>query len=212
MQAIFETLFDVVYLTAVSALGIIITRNAGKHKDLLLFGLMAVVLSGGNAFLLMARIATLWSDMDMTVALGIGQFVELVAMTAFFVLLFEIWRIRYNREKMPMAASRVALCLFPQNGWLTDHPPVAWAVWRTLPFVLLGIIIAVLYFKTAKRPGDRPMRLIWLAVVLSIVFAVPGGLWRAVPELSLFAILEMCTEVWIVIMGYCAGKTAAESV
>ena len=64
MQAIFETLFDVVYLTTVITLGILmITRSVKAHGDsheaagdelshgsrqYLLFGIMAVTLGGGG--------------------------------------------------------------------------------------------------------------------------------------------------------------------
>ena len=44
MQAIFETLFDIVYLTTVITLGIMMIRKSKGEKQYLLYGVMAVTL------------------------------------------------------------------------------------------------------------------------------------------------------------------------
>ena len=41
MQAIVETLFDIVYLVTVITLGILMIRNGKENKQYLLFGIMA---------------------------------------------------------------------------------------------------------------------------------------------------------------------------
>ena len=46
MQAIFETLFDVVYLVTVITLGILMIRSSKGKKQYFLFGVMAFPLSG----------------------------------------------------------------------------------------------------------------------------------------------------------------------
>ena len=43
MQAIFETLFDIFYLTTVITLGIIMIRKSKGEKQFLLYGIMAVM-------------------------------------------------------------------------------------------------------------------------------------------------------------------------
>ena len=49
MQAIMETLFDVVYLTTVITLGILMIKRSKGDKQYLLFGIMAVVLGAGDS-------------------------------------------------------------------------------------------------------------------------------------------------------------------
>lgn len=44
MQAMFETLFDVVYLIAVITLGVLMIRGSRGHRQYLLYGAMAVTL------------------------------------------------------------------------------------------------------------------------------------------------------------------------
>ena len=55
MQAIGETLFDVVYLVLVVAVGIKMIRESKDNKQFRLFGIMAVTLGCGDAFHLVPR-------------------------------------------------------------------------------------------------------------------------------------------------------------
>lgn len=90
MQAIFETLFDIVYLTTVITLGIKMIKNHNGQKQYLLFGIMAVTLGCGDAFHLVPRAVALCTTglADYTTALGIGKMITSVTMTVFYVLLF----------------------------------------------------------------------------------------------------------------------------
>ena len=74
MQAIFETLFDAVYLVTVIALGILMIRVSRGRKQYLLFGIMAVTLGCGDAFHLVPRAVALCTTglESYTAALGIG--------------------------------------------------------------------------------------------------------------------------------------------
>lgn len=59
MQAIAETLFDVVYLVTVITLGIIMIRKSNGDRQYRLFGIMAVVLGLGDSFHLVPRAVAL---------------------------------------------------------------------------------------------------------------------------------------------------------
>ncbi len=74
MQAIMETLFDVVYLTTVITLGILMIKNSKGNKQYTLFGIMAVVLGAGDSFHLVPRAIALCTTglENYTVPLGIG--------------------------------------------------------------------------------------------------------------------------------------------
>ena len=77
MQAIFETLFDIVYLVTVITLGIRMIRNSRGERQYLLYGVMAVTLGCGDAFHLVPRaIALCTTGLEhYTAALGIGKLV-----------------------------------------------------------------------------------------------------------------------------------------
>lgn len=100
-------------------------------------------------------------------------------MTVFYVLLYEIWLGVYHEEEMrsrtvpvmALAAVRVVLCLFPQNGWLQNSADPVWSVIRNLPFVALGAVICLLYFR--KRADNRAFRPMWIYILLSFLFYIP---------------------------------------
>ena len=88
MQAIFETLFDVVYLVTVITLGILMIRGSKGRRQYLLYGVMAVTLGCGDAFHLVPRaIALCTTGLEhYPAALGIAKLVPSVPMPLFYVL------------------------------------------------------------------------------------------------------------------------------
>lgn len=86
MQAIFETLFDIVYLVTVITLGIRMIRNSRGERQYLLYGVMVVTLGCGDAFHLVPRaIALCTTGLEhYTVALGIGKLVTTGPITSAF--------------------------------------------------------------------------------------------------------------------------------
>ena len=86
MQAIFETLFDIVYLVTVITLGIRMIRNSRGERQYLLYGVMAVTLGCGDAFHLVPRaIALCTTELEhYTAALGIGKLVTTGPITSAF--------------------------------------------------------------------------------------------------------------------------------
>ena len=98
MRAIFETVFDALYLTGVITLGILMLRNAGRRRQSLLFGAMAVTLGAGDASHLVPRAYALLTTglANHAAALGTGKFITSLTMTAFYVLLYHVWRSRYR--------------------------------------------------------------------------------------------------------------------
>lgn len=217
MQAIFETLFDIVYLTTVIVLGIRMIRGSGGRKQYLLFGVMAVTLGCGDAFHLVPRaVALCTTGLDhYTAALGIGKLITSVTMTAFYVLLYYVWRARYGvaaRRGLSIAVwalalVRVALCLMPQNAWTSATPPLSWGVYRNIPFAFLGALIVVLFFRSAGEKQDAPFRHLWLTVVLSFACYIPVVLFAdAAPAVGMLMIPKTCAYVWTVLIGYNAMK------
>ena len=98
MQALIETLFDAVYLVSVITIGILMIRGSKGNKQFCLFGLMAVVLGAGDSFHLIPRALALCTTglENYTVPLGLGKWITSVTMTIFYVLLYYVWRQRYQ--------------------------------------------------------------------------------------------------------------------
>lgn len=217
MQAIVETLFDAVYLASVITLGVLMIKGSKKNAQFRLFGWMAVVLGAGDSFHLVPRALALCTTglENYTVPLGLGKWITSVTMTVFYVLLYYVWRQRYQvRGKAgitaavyALAAARMALCMMPQNQWLSAASPLSWGIYRNIPFALMGLLIIVLFYQSAKQHGDSAFRWMWLTIVLSFGFYIPVVLWAdTIPMIGMLMIPKTCAYVWTVIIGYSAMK------
>ena len=213
MQAIFESIFDILYLITVITLGITMIRKSNGNAQFKLFGIMAVVLGCGDAFHLVPRVYAMWTTgMEANAApLGFGQFITSITMTVFYCILYNVYVKRYdikNDAKMKaviygLAIIRVILCFMPQNDWLSPDAPLLWGVLRNIPFALLGLIISVLFYKQAKLHNDQQFKYMWLAIVLSFGFYIPVVLFaKTYPLVGMLMIPKTCAYVWIVWMGY----------
>ena len=217
MQAIAETLFDIVYLVSVITIGVLMIRGCKGERQFRLFGWMAVVLGAGDAFHLIPRAFALCTTglENYTAALGLGKWITSITMTVFYVLLYYVWRQRYQVQGQNgltaavyvLAGLRIVLCMMPQNRWMSADTPLSWGIWRNIPFALLGLVVIVLFFRSARERGDQAFRWIWLTIVLSFGFYIPVVLWAdAVPMIGMLMIPKTCAYVWTVLIGYFAMK------
>lgn len=217
MQAVVETLFDAVYLVTVITIGVRMIQRSKGNPQFQLFGWMAVVLGAGDAFHLVPRAVALCTTglENYTTALGAGKWITSITMTVFYVLLYYVWRRRYHVKGQrrltaaiyALAGIRILLCMMPQNQWLSEAAPLSWGIYRNIPFALLGALIIVLFYRSAKAGNDTAFRWMWLTIVLSFAFYLPVVLWAdAVPLVGMLMIPKTCAYVWTVLIGYRAMK------
>ena len=217
MQAIVETLFDTVYLISVITIGILMIRKSKGNRQFTMFGIKAVLLGSGDAFHLVPRALALCTTglENFTVPLGLGKWITSVTMTVFYVVLYHIWRERYQIKGHSAATAavyglaglRIILCMMPQNNWLSASAPLSWGIYRNIPFALMGILIIALFYKSAKENNDRSFRFMWLTIVLSFAFYIPVVLWAdVIPMIGMLMIPKTCAYVWTVVIGYNAMK------
>lgn len=213
MRAIFESLFDAIYLITVISIGTIMLREAKGRKEYHLFGLMALVLGFGDAFHLIPRMIALLTtgEENYVKLLGLGKLITSITMTVFYVLLYYVWRLRYKvsgRDELTksiygLAILRIILCLCPRNEFLSANPPLSWAIYRNLPFLLIGLIIMIIFYKSQKAHNDKNFKYMWLTIVLSFAFYAPVVLYsQKYPNIGLLMIPKTCAYVWTVLIGY----------
>ena len=216
-QAIGETTFDIIYLTTVITIGIIMIIKSKGIKEYLLFGIMAVILGFGDAFHLVPRTVALCTTglEDYVIWLELGKLITSITMTIFYIILYYIWRIRYNiKDKKyitfaiyALSIARIFLCFFPQNKWLSIDSPLVWAIYRNIPFTILGILIIILFFKSAKKSQDKHYRFMWLTIVLSFAFYIPVVLFSdTIPAIGFLMMPKTCAYIWTILIGYTAMK------
>ena len=212
-----QAMFDAVYLISVITIGILMIRGSKGNRQFCLFGWMAVVLGAGDSFHLVPRAFALCTTglENYTVPLGLGKWITSVTMTIFYVLLYYVWRERYKIDGYGsltaalyiLAGVRIALCMMPQNHWLSEKSPLSWGIYRNIPFALLGLLVIVLFYRSAKEHGDMAFRWMWLTIVLSFGFYIPVVLWAdIIPLIGMLMIPKTCAYVWTVLIGYLAMK------
>ncbi len=213
MQAIVETVFDAFYLVFVISIGIRMVKGSKNNRQFQLFGWMAIVLGAGDSFHLVPRALALCTTglENYTVPLGLGKWITSVTMTIFYVLLYYVWRERYQIKgknsltiaTYVFAGIRIALCMMPQNKWLNANAPLSWGIYRNIPFAILGLLMIVLFYKSAKENNDTSFQWMWLTIVLSFGFYIPVVLWAdVIPMIGMLMIPKTCAYVWTVVIGY----------
>ena len=203
-----ESAFDILYLLIAFAAAVFLLRRR-QDRGVWLMGWAVLILGAGDAFHLVPRVLNYFLPGDFTAALGVGKLVTSITMTLFYVLMYVIFRQVYRvREKtalgrilLLLTAARVVLCLLPQNAWLTNQGSVLWGVIRNIPFVLMGGIIAALYFQ--KRREVSELKSTWLLVTLSFLFYIPVAVAASlVPMLGMLMLPKTVCYI-LLIFSFC---------
>ena len=217
-----ESTFDILYLIFAITTGFIILI---KRKDAVgkLMGASALVLGCGDAFHLIPRVLNYFlTDTDFTAWLGFGKLVTSITMTVFYLLVFflhtKLFDYKNPNEKNAIMISlftltccRIMLCVAPGNRWLTGDGTMFWGILRNIPFIAIGTLIVILYFR--DRNKNRNFKRMWLYVTLSFLFYIPVA-----TIVSLFPLLGMLmlpkTVCYMLVLGIflkeCFCQTTAE--
>lgn len=207
-MAVTESVFDILYLLFAIIAGIVMIVSARQNFGLLLYGIMALTLGVGDAFHLVPRICgQLTGKMEELVPiLGVGKFITSITMTIFYVILYHLVTYIFGIN-LPialtvivyiLAAARIVLCLFPQNGWRKKDASHKWAIYRNIPFTLLGLVVLFEY----AICGVGNFSFIWLGILLSFAFYLPVVLWASKkPALGALMMPKTLAYVYIVAMG-----------
>jgi Ser/Thr protein kinase RdoA (MazF antagonist) len=200
-----ESSFDILYLLFAIASGCVMLAKA-RDRSGKLMGLSALVLGCGDAFHLVPRVINYFADSDLTKALGIGKLITSVTMTVFYVLLYYVWlgifretpKKRLTAAVWILAAIRIVLCAFPQNGWLQNSSDMTWGIIRNVPFTLLGAVICVLYFlKRNENAGFKP---VWIYILFSFLFYIPVAVGAgAVPVLGMLMLPKTVCYILLIV-------------
>ena len=200
-----ESSFDIIYLLFAITSGVYLLMRS-KNTTGRLMGLAAFILGAGDAFHLVPRVLNYFVDGDFSFRLGTGKLVTSITMTVFYVLLYHLHCLLYNKKHgkaiaisvYALAAARIIICLFPQNGWFSNETNLFWAIFRNVPFALLGAIIVALYFQT--RGKIRELSRIWLYVTLSFAFYLPVAVGAAyVPLLGMLMLPKTVCYILMII-------------
>ena len=205
MKVYGETIFDIAYLLIAICVGIYLlvkSQNKGQKQ----MGIATLVLGLGDSFHLVPRVLDYFVDKDFSMALGVGKLVTSITMTIFYLCMYYIYLNTYEVKENKkitisvwvLAITRIVLCLFPQNNWLTNNSPLSWGIIRNVPFLILGALIVVLYFK--QRKEVKSFKNIWLFVTLSFLFYIPVVVGTSsIPALGMFMLPKTVCYILIIL-------------
>ncbi len=209
-RIVVELVFNISYLLVIWTLVALFARQlkvtTPDHKPILqrliwAFGLLALGDTGHVGFRV---IAILRGGLAANSGLvGLGALSTAITITFFYMILLDIWRIRFNKSMgwfqwLLLAAGMVRLVIlaFPQNQWESLVPPYGWSLLRNAFLVVQGLGVMVLILRDAGKAKDASFRLIGWMIGLSYLFYAPVILWSAaVPLLGMLMIPKTCAYV-----------------
>jgi hypothetical protein len=219
-----EVTFNVVYLIVVWGLVVAMARReeAVSPGDLRVarlirwaFTFLALGDTGHVGFRVLAFAQ---GDLEATVRLfgrelglvGLGAMSTAITVTIFYVLMLEVWRVRFGKRYGPFeylllaaAVLRLLIMIPAANEWNSSVPPQPWSLYRNLPLTVLGLGIAYLILRDARRSGDRPFAWIGVCILVSYAMYIPVILFvQQVPTIGMLMIPKTMAYVAIGFIAY----------
>ena len=212
MPQIGEAVFCIGYLVFDLIAAIVFFANARSSQVSLLFGVLTIILGGGDAFHLVPRIIKAFRGDSAGIEWwsGLGLMVSSITMTVFYVLLFYIWKAIFPEVSYPSilpvliwgsAAIRILLCLFPQNNWFHAEGNQAWGIYRNLPFAVTGLCLVILFFLSGNTDGYGLWRMS-IAIIISFACYFPVVLLaKKKPMVGMLMMPKTIAYIWMIGMG-----------
>jgi len=141
---------------------------------------------------------------------GLGALATAITVTLFYVLVVDIWRLRFKKSfgwfetiLFASAAVRFVIMALPGNQWDSVVPPQPMGLIRNLPLIVLGLGGMYLILRDASRTGDRLFMGIGWCILISYAFYTPVILFvQQVPMLGMLMIPKTLAYIAIAVLGY----------
>ena len=219
-----EILFNIAYLVAVWGLVIAMQRHQQRVKpsDLAVaqrtkwaFALLALGDTGHVGFRVIAYalggLETKPVVLGVPISLvGIGALATAVTVTLFYMLLVDVWRLRFGRALgwfgwclLVAGLVRLGVMAFPQNQWDQVVAPYNWSLARNALLTVQGLGVMALILRDAAARHDKSFTWIGVMIALSFTFYAPVILWVAqAPMLGMLMIPKTCAYLGVAIIAY----------
>ena len=138
---------------------------------------------------------------------GIGALMTAVTVTLFYLLMLELWRVRFGRrygwfEVLLLAAAvvRLAMMVPAANLWQSIVPPQPWSTYRNIPMMVQGLGLAYLALREAVRQNDRTF--LWVGVSILVSYACYTPVILFVQQLPMLGMLMIPKTMAYVAIGF----------
>lgn len=224
LTAIFETVFNVVYLLTVWYLVILMAVKLPgvkeKNKNVARLILLAfVLLAAGDTGHVGFRVAAhLMGDLNKTVSvfgapmslLGIGMLTTAYTVTLFYMVFVYVWQERFNQKAtwftwllLAAGVARLIFMALPANDWGNVVPPQPVSLYRNIFLMVQGVGLIWLILSSAYKAKDKTFKWIGWMVVVSYAFYTPVILFaQQVPAIGMLMIPKTIAYVAIAVIAY----------
>ncbi len=217
LRTVVEITFNISYLLVIWTLVVLMLQkfNGTERADrpviqrmIIMFALLALGDTGHVGFRV---IAYLRGGLEANAGLvGLGSLSTAITVTFFYMILVDVWRIRFGKKMDAFGWSLIAagvirliVLFFPQNQWEALVPPYDWSLLRNAFLVYQGVGIMYLILRDARKSGDRSFERIGWMIALSYLFYTPVILWSArVPLLGMLMIPKTCAYLAAAFIAY----------
>ena len=219
-----EILFDVSYLIAVWTLVFLMWQHRARvavasrpvaTRAMAAFALLALGDTGHVGF---RTVAYALGSLEARPVLfgwpvplvGIGALATAITVTFFYVLMLDVWRLRFNKSYgwfefvlLGAAAVRLVLMALPQNEWQSVQPPETWGVVRNVPLMVQGLGLAYLVLRDARATGDRTFLGIGISILVSYACYMPVIFYvNQMPMLGMLMMPKTLAYLAVAIIAY----------
>jgi len=214
-----EIIFNILYLSTVWIVTALMFRNRKRLSEVnkrigLLFTAAFFLLALGDTGHVGFRVIAyaLGGLGQNPVLVGSGALATAVTVTFFYMLVCEIWRVRFDKKRgvlwwvlIAAGVVRLALMIPLQNRWGNVVPPFNWSMARNIPLVVQGIGIAVALLVSGIRQKDALSKRVSIMIFVSYACYTPVILFiQKVPMLGMLMIPKTVAYVVIAFIAYSA--------
>jgi hypothetical protein len=140
---------------------------------------------------------------------GVGALMTAVTVTLFYMLMLEVWRLRFHRRYgtfeyflLITGATRLYMLTLPINEWWRVVPDQPWSTIRNIPLMILGLGIAFLILRDAIAGHDHTFRWIGISILISYACYIPVILF--VQQSSMIGMLMIPKTMAYLAIGFLA--------
>ncbi len=140
---------------------------------------------------------------------GLGALATAVTVTLFYVLMLEMWRVRFIKPYrwfgyllLAIAMARMLLMIPAANQWNNVIPPQPWSFYRNLPLMFLGLGVAYLILRDARAAQDRAFG--WIGVMILVSYACYIPVILLVQKVPIIGMLMIPKTIAYVAIGFLA--------
>ena len=187
MQILMEISFNLIYLAFIWLISGLMTKKIQQvpseeknitQRFLLAFVLLALGDTGHVGFRVLAYVSG-GLEMNSTLV-GLGALSTAITITFFYMILLDIWRVRFSEKKdflyyglMLLGIIRFIIMIFPQNEWGNLIPPYDWALIRNIPLTIIGLIVAFLMIRDGLKNQEVRYKYFGYCIIISYLFYIP---------------------------------------